>query len=97
MMIEDVLDIMFYCSLYDDTQTSLSYKENSSLTNVSPHCVGWPPRTINNTTSTAVLTFAHSPIPSVARLTGAAVAPDHVEAQGILIAVVKSTQALIMF
>lgn len=43
------------------------------------------------------ITFADCPIARVAWLTGAAVASDHVEAQGILIAVVESAEALIMF
>lgn len=43
------------------------------------------------------ITFADCPIARVAWLTGAAVASDHVEAQGILIAVVESAEALVMF
>lgn len=43
------------------------------------------------------ITFADCPITRVAWLTGAAVASDHVEAQGILIAVVESAEALVMF
>lgn len=50
----------------------------------------------NNLTNEAVLTFADCPVASVARLTGAAVASDHVKAQGILVAVVESAEALVM-
>lgn len=42
------------------------------------------------------LTFAHRPIAGVARLTGAAVASNHVETQSILVAVVESAEALVM-
>lgn len=43
-----------------------------------------------------LLTFAHRPVASVARLTGAAVASDHVKAQGVFIAVVEPAEALVM-
>lgn len=43
-----------------------------------------------------VLTFADCPIASVAWLTGAAVASNHVKAQGILITVVEPAEALIV-
>ena len=43
-----------------------------------------------------VLTFADRPIAGVARLTGAAVASDHVEAQSVLIAVVEPAEALVV-
>lgn len=43
-----------------------------------------------------VLTFADRPVAGVARLTGAAVASHHVEAQGVLIAVVEPAETLVM-
>lgn len=43
-----------------------------------------------------VFTFADCPITSVARLTGAAVASHHVEAQRIFITVVEAAEALVM-
>lgn len=46
--------------------------------------------------SLKVPTFAHGPIASVARLTGATVASDHVEAQGVLVTVVEPTEAFVM-
>lgn len=51
---------------------------------------------VDNITNMAVLTFADCPVASVARLTGAAVASDHVKAQGVLITVVEPTKALVM-
>ena len=51
---------------------------------------------INNITNMVVLTFADCSIASVARLTGAAVASNHVKAQGVLIAVVEPAEAFIM-
>lgn len=44
----------------------------------------------------AGITFADCSIASVARLTGAAVASNHVETQGVLVAVVESAEALVM-
>lgn len=42
------------------------------------------------------LTFADRSVACVTRLAGAAVTPDHVEAQGVLVAVVLPAEALIM-
>lgn len=42
-------------------------------------------------------TFAHCSVAGVARLAGAAVASDHVEAQGVLVAVVEPAEAFVMF
>lgn len=42
------------------------------------------------------LTFAHRSVACVTGLAGAAVAPDHVEAQGILVAVVLPAEALVV-
>ncbi len=44
----------------------------------------------------AVLTFADRPVASVSRLAGAAVASDHVKAQGIFITVMEPAEALVM-
>ena len=52
--------------------------------------------TVGDITNMAVLTFADCPVASVARLTGAAVASDHVKAQGVLIAVVEPAKAFVM-
>lgn len=52
--------------------------------------------TMNTITNMVVPTFAYCPIASVAGLTGAAVASNHVKAQGILIAVVEPAEALIV-
>lgn len=41
-------------------------------------------------------TFADGPVARISRLAGAAVASDHVEAQGVLIAVVESAETLVM-
>lgn len=57
----------------------------------------WTPEFSHLPSNTVVLTFADGPITSVAGFTRAAVASDHVEAQGILIAVVESTEAFVMF
>lgn len=42
------------------------------------------------------LTFAERSVARVTRLAGAAVAPDHVEAQGVLVAVVLPAEALVV-
>lgn len=50
----------------------------------------------NKRINMAALTFADCPIASVARLTGATVASDHVKAQGVLITVVEPAEAFVM-
>lgn len=42
------------------------------------------------------LTFADRSVARVTRLAGAAVAPDHVEAQGVIVAVVLPAEALVV-
>lgn len=51
----------------------------------------------HSTGECTAFTFADCPVPRVARLTRAAVASDHVEAQRILITVVEPAEALVMF